>query len=513
MQNWTSGYVADIGYTFGYYTELNPFRSRLALLNAGILPPKSGTHCELGFGQGLSVNIHSAASDDAWFGTDFNPAQACFAQDLVSACANGAQLFDQSFAEFCTRSDLPDFDSIGLHGIWSWISDENREHIMDFIRRKLKVGGVVYVSYNTQPGWAAMVVPMRELLTVHANRMGADGKSIITKIDEALDFAMKLIGANPAFAKANPQIAERLKKINEQDRSYLAHEYFNRDWVPMSFAEMSKWMSAAKMEFACSANYLDAIDAINLTQAQIDILSTIDDVIVRQITRDFCVNQQFRKDYWIKGVRKMSAFDRANLIRSTRVIMCVPRSDVGLKINSALGEATLAESVYGPILDLLADHKPHSIGELENKLGGSGIVLNQLVQATLVLTGMSVLAEVQDDAKQIVSRSKTDKLNSYLMEKAQSSKDIPYLASPVTGGGVAVGRFAQLFLLARERSKGTVDECVNATWKILASQNQRLVKEGKVLETEQDNVNELRSQAMEFEIKNLPILQSLGIAY
>jgi hypothetical protein len=99
------------------------------------------------------------------------------------------------------------------------------------------------------------------------------------------------------------------------------------------------------------------------------------------------------------------------------------------------------------------------------------------------------------------------------MEKAQSSKDIPYLASPVTGGGVAVGRFAQLFLLARERGKGTVDECVNATWKILASQNQRLVKEGKVLETEQDNVNELRSQAMEFEIKNLPILQSLGIAY
>ena len=26
MTDWTAGYVADIGYTYGYYTELNPLR-------------------------------------------------------------------------------------------------------------------------------------------------------------------------------------------------------------------------------------------------------------------------------------------------------------------------------------------------------------------------------------------------------------------------------------------------------------------------------------------------------
>jgi len=35
MTDWTAGYVADIGYTYGYYQELNPLRARLALLNAG----------------------------------------------------------------------------------------------------------------------------------------------------------------------------------------------------------------------------------------------------------------------------------------------------------------------------------------------------------------------------------------------------------------------------------------------------------------------------------------------
>ncbi len=27
MSDWSAGYVADIGYTFGYYTELNPCES------------------------------------------------------------------------------------------------------------------------------------------------------------------------------------------------------------------------------------------------------------------------------------------------------------------------------------------------------------------------------------------------------------------------------------------------------------------------------------------------------
>ena len=76
MTDWTSGYVADIDYTFGYYTELNPLRVKLAFLNAGRVAPDYGTACELGFGQGISANIHAAASLTSWHGTDFNPAQA-----------------------------------------------------------------------------------------------------------------------------------------------------------------------------------------------------------------------------------------------------------------------------------------------------------------------------------------------------------------------------------------------------------------------------------------------------
>ena len=53
--DWTAGYVADIGYTYGYYAELNPLRARLALLHAGFACPTFENACELGFGQGLSA--------------------------------------------------------------------------------------------------------------------------------------------------------------------------------------------------------------------------------------------------------------------------------------------------------------------------------------------------------------------------------------------------------------------------------------------------------------------------
>ncbi len=83
MSDWTAGYVADIGYTYGYYTELNPLRVKLPFLSAGIAFPEISTACELGFGQGMSTNIHAVASTVQWWGTDFNPAQAGFAQNWL----------------------------------------------------------------------------------------------------------------------------------------------------------------------------------------------------------------------------------------------------------------------------------------------------------------------------------------------------------------------------------------------------------------------------------------------
>ena len=502
--------MADIGYTYGYYPELNPLRARLAFLNAGLVPPESGVHCELGYGQGMSANIHAAASGSTWYGSDFNPSQAAFAQSLAAASGASAHLTDEAFADFCTRTDLPEFDSIGLHGIWSWVNDENRAVIVDFIRRKLKVGGVLYISYNTQPGWAAMV-PMRDLLTEHSEVMGIAGQGIAKRIDGALEFADKLMATNPNYLKANLGVAERFKGIKAHNRNYLAHEYFNRDWLPMPFSKMAQWLEPAKVSFACSADYLAYIDVVNLTVEQQALLKEIPDAMFQQTVRDFMVNQQFRKDYWVKGARTLNPLEQAEAFRAQKVMLATYRADVSLKVNGALGEAAMQEAVYKPILDALADHKPQTLAQLEQALKGQNIAFAQLTEAVLILAATGTLVDVQDEAITQKAKKHTDKLNTHLMLKARSSADTAYLASPVTGGGVSVNRFQQLFVLALQQGKKKPEDWAAFVAQILALQGQKIVKDGKPIETAQEQLAELTTQATDFATKQLPILKALQI--
>jgi SAM-dependent methyltransferase len=508
MADWTSGYVADIGYTYGYYSELNPNRAELALLCAGFTPPSPSNNCELGFGQGLSINIHAAASGSTWYGTDFNPSQAAFARSLVTSSGTETHLTDENFASFCNRSDLPEFDFIGLHGIWSWISDQNREVIVNFLRKKLKVGGVLYISYNTLPGWATFA-PMRHLMAEHGTLMSSPGRGVVSRVDGALEFSQKLLKTNPLFAQINPTVIDRLRKVSEQNRHYLAHEYFNKDWLPMHFSELNASLSSAKLSFACSANYLDHIDSINLTPEQQSFLNEIPDASFKESVRDFMVNQQFRKDLWVKGARKLSALEQADLIKQHKLVLTTQKENVSFKIGATLGEVNLNRDIYSPVLDLMSDFKIRSLGEIAVYVEPKGVSFVQLIQVAMVLIGLGHLESVQINSPK--NREKVIRLNSALLDKARFSSDITYLASPITGGGIAVNRFQQLFILAINEGKNKPEDWANSAWDLLASQNQRLIKDGNTIDTTEGNLAELNRQAKEFADKQLPILKALQI--
>lgn len=511
MSDWSEGYVSDIGYTYGYYLELNPHRIPFALLNNRLATGEVVTACELGFGQGVSTNIHAAASSVEWYGTDFNPAHAAFAQELANVAESGAKLYDDAFADFCKRSDLPDFDFIALHGIWSWISDENRTVIVDFIRRKLKVGGVLYISYNTLPGWSAFV-PMRHLLNEYVGYMGVEGQGIVSQIDGAIKFAEQMLAVNPAYSRANPQVAERFNRMKASNRHYLAHEYFNRDWHPMHFGTMASWLQPAKLDFACSAHYIDHIHAANFSGEQRAFLKEIPDPRFRETVRDFMVNQQFRRDYWIKGPRTLSTLQQLEALRGQRFVMVGNGQEFPMKINSAIGEAALSEAVYRPIINLLSDHKPRTVTEIEEAVSSEKLLLPQIIEVALVLTGAGLLAHAQEDILIDRAKLKTDRLNKHLMERARSNGEIGVLASPVIGGGMSVDRFSQLFLRELQAGKETSQALAEGVWKDISLQNQKITKSGKILETAEENVAELTEQASRFITNQLPRLRALGIA-
>lgn len=319
---WNEGYFTDVGYTYGYYRDINPTFQRFCLHLRGFAAPEptaDSWHCELGFGQGVSINHHAAATPGLFIGTDFNPAHAAHANTLADIAGSNARLYDDSFEQLLERTDLPQFDSISLHGIWTWVSRDNHKIIAEFARRYLKPGGIFYISYNCFPGWSP-AYPLRQLFALH-DRFAKANHGAEARVDAALQFSAGLLGANPNYARMVPGLDDKLKSIMCQDRHYLAHEYFNREWNCMYFTDVVDALSCAKLDYACTAVPLDAVDAVNLSAEGISFLNAIEHPILREQVRDYFVSQQFRKDLYVRGATRISPTEQQQKLLDTRFVL------------------------------------------------------------------------------------------------------------------------------------------------------------------------------------------------
>ena len=556
MDDWSEGYMSEVSYTFGYYRELNPLLMQLALLYSGHVPPKLETACELGFGQGVTINLHSAASDIRWYGTDFNPSHVAFARNLSSgqsrfghtapvtsslqhaSGSTGAsarpgsnegsgisqasdalkppehseqpqlRLYEDSFAEFAERNDLPEFDFIALHGIWSWISEENQATLTEFIRKRLRAGGVVFLSFNALPGWSGFS-PVRHLISRHVSDLSPEGGALSTRLNDAMRFVEQLLDTKPRFASDG--VKDRLKSLDKHDRHYLAHEYLNKDWNPQYFASVAETLKAAKLQWACSAQLTDSMDLLNLTTEQADFLRTIPGASFRESVRDFMVGRQFRRDYFVKGARRLSMLERDTLLRQQYLVMVTESSSFSHQIRLERGSARLTPEIYDPIVALLGDHLPRTVAEIEALVSPKIKNFGQLSEALMVLVSMGHLSPCHSPLLRARLKARCIALNRHIVERAQFSDEIRYLTSPVTGGALSVSHVDLLFLAARENGANRSD--VYAAWaqQTLTAQGKRLLKDAEVIKSTEAMLEELGKLADTFVAKRLPRLKALGI--
>ncbi|MGF6109635.1 class I SAM-dependent methyltransferase [Pseudomonas frederiksbergensis] len=509
---WNEGYFTDEGYTYSYSREINPVFLRYCLLLRGFasLETTDGYHCELGFGQGVSINIHAAANPGSWMGTDFHPGQAAHANALATSWNSDAKLYDDSFEQLLARDDLPQFDSISLHGIWTWVSRDNQQLIVEFARRHLKPGGLLYISYNCFPGWSPSA-PLRHLFSLH-DRFGTNrSESPDQRIDAALQFSEALLAANPNYASAAPNLNTKLQSIKGQDRQYVAHEYFNRDWNCMYFTDVVDALAPAKLDFATTAVPLDTVDPLNLSAEGMDFLEGIDHPIVREQARDYFVNQNFRRDLYLRGANRLSASEHRQGMLNTRFVLLQPAESVSDTVKGPAGEASLQAEIYGPVLEALAAnaYAPKTLRQLSAAI--PSMPYDDLLQAVTVLVGMSAAAPCQSEAAEKLVQARCSTLNLQLCKRSLLSNKIQVLASPVTGGGVPISRFQQLFLISIKQGKKHPAEWAQLAWSIISEQGEGLVKDGKALTTAEENIAELTEQAQAFAEQSLVILKALSI--
>ena len=117
------------------------------------------------------------------------------------------------------------FDFILAHGVFSWVSDAARSALFRLCRRRLRPGGLLYLNYNTQPGWSVRGM-VRAFLLKHTAADASLGERARRAQSIAADVASRLpaqatCGAHP-FVEL---MAREFSFLGEHDPSYVAHEY------------------------------------------------------------------------------------------------------------------------------------------------------------------------------------------------------------------------------------------------------------------------------------------------
>jgi len=348
-----------------------------------------------------------------------------------------------------------------------------------------------------------------------------DAKGLLGRIEGALSFANELVQAQARFFQINPSVVERLKAISGQDRRYLAHEYFNADWHPTPFSELASSLNQAKLSFGASANLLDHIEKLHVTEAGAQLLAKEKHVVLRETLRDYLVNQQFRRDIFIRGPRSLPLLERTKHLHDLAVVSLCDLSTIPMTIPGLVGEIKLSENIYRPIIETIQEIESSKrsmdesctlamIEEKIRQLTATPINFAQIVQATTVLVHQGKLGLAQRSEFVRSSQSHCDRLNTWIIRQSAASGDIGFLASPIVGG-VAVSRIEQLVMLVRSKESDNLNTIATTIWKILEGQGQRLTKNGQALKDEAENIEEMKLQVATFLKDKYPILKRLGI--
>lgn len=513
MSSWSAGYVLDIEYTSGFYREISPSFLHWAIHFQGANAPslkKGSTYCELGCGQGFGTALLAASNPGVkFFGFDFNPAQIANARRLVDqAGLENVTFEDKSFEEVATAPEgtYPRFDYIAIHGIYSWISPENRRFIVDILFRHLNAGGAVYVSYNCMPGWAS-VGPLQRLLREHANR-GPDRSDL--QVQSALAFAEQLRAGQALYFAANPGIAPRMEKMPMMNRNYLAHEYLNGFWHPLYHLDVAQEMEPARLTYVGSATLTENIDAIALTPALQQLVNTTRDRGWAETIRDFVSNKQFRRDIYMRGVSSPSAAGLFNALADIKIAALASRENILFKFAGPLGEVEGNRDLYDPLANAICS-RPHTVREIATLPAFEGKSIAVPLQAISLLISGGYAHPMVSDGKG-VSGDAARRLNRVIAERMKQGELLNYVAAPAIGSALPVS-MPELVALSglMNNPKITLSELVDHGWAIMSRTGQRMLKDGKTLPDEDSNRTELTRLIAKALSDRKPIWQLLGV--
>jgi SAM-dependent methyltransferase len=515
MSHWDDGYVTDVAYTTNFYREITPAWLGMTSLLLGHRPPdlaRPFRYADLGCGNGFTALAVAAGCPHAevW-GFDFNPAHIEFAAALAArAGLTNVHFVETSFAGLAAGPDnaLPDFDFMVSHGVLSWISPTNRHHLMSAIARRLKPGGLVYLSYNVTTGWTAMV-PVQALMRMLA---AASSERTDLAVPGVLDFIDRLKQADAWFFRGNPLLEARLQDIRKQDARYVAHEYLNQDWHPLMFADIAGEMAEAKCRFIGSATLVENIDTVAVPANVSPILAETRDLYLRETLRDLGCAQGFRRDVYRKGIAPMPPTEQQGLTESLTVAglgMAVPEG--GATFATPIGNVAGRPEIYRPLLAML-DEGPLSIRLVRDSPAFAGRPLVELMQAFALLVSGGYAHPMLPEGGTTAGREAARRLNQAIARANADAAELPRLAAPAIGSAVGVDMLETMVVGALLAGRAAdADPLATEVMALLVRSGRSVQRDGNAV-TDPVEARQIISEAIRTMIeKRFPVLRRLGV--
>jgi len=369
--DWSQGYVTDTIYADRFFRELSPAWLNYVAALCGASPrnlDRSFTYLDLGCGFGSSTIVNAGAFPAGEFhACDFNPAHIEGGQRHAGALGISNIQFHEASFEDLLLQELPAFDFIVLHGVYSWVGAEARQAIRRIIHDRLKPDGLVYLSYNCLPGWS-IEAPLRKLLVELA---ATEGGGSPQRTQQALRSLKHLSSSKLRYFNANPSAATAVDAYTKDPSNYLAHEFLNQTWEPFYSIDIADQMADAGMSYLGSATLVDNHPALVVDELAAEAVDQLATGRQRQLATDFATNQRFRRDVFVRGHARLGQVETTRHLRAAAIGCLGNPERIGTKARVPRGEIRFQEDFIRGLQSLMLRGST-TIGQAVAALGGEG---------------------------------------------------------------------------------------------------------------------------------------------
>ncbi len=287
-----SSYEA-VPYVSRPFTFTNPLKLQTLGKLFGLNAPDACSCRVLEIGCGSAANILAMAASlpgSRFVGIDSSEAALVEGRAaLAESKLTNVELLKLDIAE--VGEGQGKFDYIVCHGVFSWISRELQNKVLEICRSLLTPEGVAYISYNTLPGWHPRLM-IREMLVYHAepfrdSEMYLDQARAMTTL---LEKGLKDVDAPLAVFMKNS-----LKQIREYPDWVLRHDVLEDINEPLFFHRFAEMLEPAGLQYLGDADLPKMVDVGFSEEVRRALRIIAEDIIRFEQYLDFLWNRVFRR--------------------------------------------------------------------------------------------------------------------------------------------------------------------------------------------------------------------------